>query len=585
MSRDVFAELADPTLVALRLDGDTWPRGVLRERLIPDAWMGLSETRDGRRRYVPAGDDPRPERDSLVTLVRNRAIVVPLELRGVSCAGGDLVDVSGEALVRWMPRVESLAPLASSLVDGRLTLERLAELVAREGADEALREHIRNAGIVELLERDQRDAFTPKLREALRRLSFENGLTVERVTLLKFRSDTHIKRVARQNAESAVVAKIDSRRRLEAASLAATRERLSGLGEILEKLKEAGARGGGRWSELLPALAPSERTRLLENLWRISERREKTTAIVAVSGDSLFWINPQNPATPARRSAALSDLGPLRSVAAVSDGRLLVGAALGVWLLDAHEGRVIQRFATPGVSSARTGFNTVTLGPDERVYATSSQLGCWAWSIAGGESERILAPDGGAPRAIRAITVTDDGRLFFAADDCVHVYRPGADEPLSTLGCADDMIHALAIVDQRLYVGVEDGRLLRTELDQPDAWVTVQRFIDPIESVTTRHWDDLFEIIVAAGDQGVLAVYDEQSAVVPLVRANCPIRRAWASADLVVGLSAARDRLLAQRDDGGEAVEIPIARVSGRSIQDVALLTESAPPADTSAPA
>ena len=40
MSRDILTQLEQPTLIALSVNGDSWPRGLLSETLIPDKWMG-----------------------------------------------------------------------------------------------------------------------------------------------------------------------------------------------------------------------------------------------------------------------------------------------------------------------------------------------------------------------------------------------------------------------------------------------------------------------------------------------------------------------------------------------------------------
>lgn len=582
--QNVLAALADVTLVAVRISGSDWPRSALREAPIPDAWMGLVETRDGRRRYAPAGADPRPDRDGSLLLVRNRAVVVPLAQRGAVSASGDLFDARGEALVRWMPRIEPLAALASAL-DGeqKLSLAALALRVARDGGDQALLDHIRSAGATDLLEHDQRDALTMRLREGLRRLSFEMGLTVERVMSVSFSSESHARGVARKREVEEETSRIEARRHIEAASLIATRERLDGLGDIFNKLKDVAQASGGRWGQLLPALAPAERVRLLQNLWRVAEQRRVTSAILAITSDSLLWIDPHDLQHPSKRVSPPADLGPLRSVIG-SGEQLLVGAASGVWALRAEDGGVISKLAVTTPTKPRTGFNSVAVGGDGRIYATSSSLGLWAWAIASGEGECILAAEG-APRAIRALTVGGDGRLLFAVDDCVHTYVPGAAAPLTAMGSSEDIIHGLGLAGRRVYAGIADGRLMRADLDQPSSWTTVQRFASAVESVQTRHWDDLVEVVIAAGDQGVLGVFDEQAAVVPLLRAGSSIRRAWAGDDLIVGLSAARDRLWVQLDDGGAPQEAPIARLAGRSIQDVALVIESTPRAGKSAPA
>ena len=50
MSRDVRERLSESTVVAVCVDGDEWPRGLLSEYPIPDRWMGLVIAADGRRR-------------------------------------------------------------------------------------------------------------------------------------------------------------------------------------------------------------------------------------------------------------------------------------------------------------------------------------------------------------------------------------------------------------------------------------------------------------------------------------------------------------------------------------------------------
>lgn len=92
--------LTDATILALRCPGSAWPRGLLGGPPIPDAWMGLVETPDGRRRFVPAGEDPRPARDDVLLLVRNRAITVPLELHDAPAACDHGVEARVELLVR-----------------------------------------------------------------------------------------------------------------------------------------------------------------------------------------------------------------------------------------------------------------------------------------------------------------------------------------------------------------------------------------------------------------------------------------------------------------------------------------------------
>ena len=101
--------LNDPQVVALRCRGDAWPRSLLSATLIPDTWMGLVVHADGRRRFVPAGEDPQAQRDDTLVLVRNRAITVPLALADVRAADDHGVQANIELLVRWPTRDDDLA--------------------------------------------------------------------------------------------------------------------------------------------------------------------------------------------------------------------------------------------------------------------------------------------------------------------------------------------------------------------------------------------------------------------------------------------------------------------------------------------
>ena len=114
MSRETLSRLTDPTLVALCVSGRAWPKSLLSETRIPDAWMGLVETRDGRRRCVPAGEDPRPDDDDRLLLVRSRPIAASLEAINVSASCGNAVSASGEILLLDHPATMSWRHCAAS---------------------------------------------------------------------------------------------------------------------------------------------------------------------------------------------------------------------------------------------------------------------------------------------------------------------------------------------------------------------------------------------------------------------------------------------------------------------------------------
>lgn len=577
MTRDTLKQLEEPSVLALCIDGDAWPRGLLSGTPIPDRWIGLIVKPDGRRALVPPGEEPRVERGDRLVLVRNHPITVPLAVGDCPAAEGNLVSAAGELLVRWQSREHDLAALHQTLLTGGpLTLQRLADALADAGASAALRGFISARPAAELLRADLRDEFLAAVREVLKRFAFETGLELERVARLIFTSRTYEEQAALERETRRRVERIRADEMVQAAALNAVRRRLDDLSGILEKLKAAAAADPGlRWHQLLPALAPGERGKLLENLWRITPDRHVAAAIVAVVGNDCLWLDPLEPERIVRRMTLGDELGGLRSVTyCPPEKRLLIGAAAGVWALDAESGAGVGKFAVPGVTEPpTTGFNAAVIAGG-RLYATSSQLGCWSWRLAEpGDARPILVPEGGVPKRVRAAAVTDDGRVLFAADDCVQCYDPHAGQ-LSVLSAASDVIHCMSVLEDKLFVGTADGRLYRVDLNHPDDWWLVQQFAAPIETVHARRWSDLVELIVPAGARGVSGIYDSEHVVTHLLESATPIRRAWACDDLIVGLTQLRDRLVVMNANlpGRTGREARIARLTGQTIQDACIV-------------
>jgi len=583
MTGDVHKLLADPTLVAAVLSGERWPRSsLLSETPIPDAWMGLLAKPDGRRRFVPAGESPRAQSGDRLLLVRNRPITVPLRIEQARAACGGDVSVECELLVRWEARESELAALLrriSEMEPPRLTLARLAELVFEGGGEAALRELVRRYPAAELVHGDLREPVTGLLCERLKRFAFESGLLTERVAALRCTSRSLAEKEALERETESRLNRIRARERVEQAAATAARRRLDEMRGLIEKLRDAAAADSGcRWHDLLGVLSPAERGRLLENLWRITPDRHRTTAIVAVAGLECLWLDPRQPGQVTGRRTLPADLGGLRS-ARFSEPRdwLLIGGATGVWALNSRDGEIVRRFSVPLPATPQTGFNAAAIA-GERLIATHSQLGCWSWPLSSsGEPRCLLEPRSGRPRAIRGAAALSDGRVVFAADDRVLVWD-GSESPPRELTAVGEVIHALDVLDGELFLGTENGRLLRLRVSQPeDCWVPY-RAPGVLESVRVRRWDDLVEVVIPAGALGVLAVFEQENVVSRLVESAVPVRCVWAADDLIVALSELRDRLIVlgpeSPDRTGQVV--PLARPLGRPIQDVCLVTQEA---------
>ena len=590
MTRDPRTLLATPEIVAFRCAGHEWPRNVLGASPIPDTWMGLLTKASGWRRLVPSGEDPQPARDDTLVLLRYRAITVPLELHDFPAADGHAVEAAVELLVRATPRDTEVAALSTALLGaGELCLEELADAVEQAGASAALRAFVQRHAAVDLVRQDQRNALLEHLRTALQKFLFTTGLYLERLGTIHFVSDTLARQEQQQRSAAAQLHALESRSVVEQAALAVTRRRLDGLSEILSKLKAAASGGEGtRWRELFPALTLGERGRLLENLWRLTPDRAVAAAIVVVAGHDCVWLDPLEPDRVLRKVTLPDDLGALRSVSppavSAASADLLIGAATGIWRLDAETAEVRTRYPAPGTDAVRTGFNAAAVC-GERIVGSHSQLGAWSWRLDDPtDALPLLRPAAGVPKTIRAAVAADGGRVILAADDCVQAYRATGDL-LWQSAAVGSAIHGLALLGDALFAVTDDGRVLHSDLRVPGEWTLVYRGLDSIETVRARRWDDLVELVIPAGGQGICGVCPEEGLVTRLLDAPVAVRRAWACDDLLVGLSENRDRLFVLHGSrpGRAGTEVRLTRLLGRAVQDVCIVVRPAaaqPPGD-----
>lgn len=568
--KQVLEQLAEPTLIALRCKGADWGGSLLAPQPIPDKWMGLLIKPDGRRWPVPSGDDPRPGRADTLVLVRNQPLTTPLLLREAASADNHVVHAEIELLLRCPYEAQDLAAFHTGLLTSEtLSLTELQAAVIRAGADAALGQFIRLHTAAELTTGDLRAALLDSLRAVLQPLAFTAGLTVKDLGRIHFESPTFAAQQATARDATQRAEHLAARSAVEQAALAATRQRLAGLDEILAKLKAVAAGEDVRWRSLLPALTPGERGRLLANLWRVTPHGAATGAIVVATDQELAWLTPANPDQVTRRIPLPRDLGGLRSVTVADNGTLLIGAARGVWQVSAA-GETMQAYALPEGVEATTGFNAATLHEDH-LYATHSQLGAWRWPLAAPTAAQcFLQPENGSPRTIRGVQVTDDARVLLAADDGVRAFDTEA-TPLWQSAPAGGRIQALAAHGSWVYICTSAGVVAALNVTAPERWDVLHRTNHPSESLQIRQWDDLCELVVAAGAGGVLGLYDEEGLSARLLQPGFSVRRVWASNDLLVALSDTRDRLAILTADAATPVEVPIARLLGRTVQDAAL--------------
>jgi hypothetical protein len=579
MGRDILRQLADKDVLALQCSAEEWPRSLLSARSVPAGWTGLRLRGDGRRDVIASGEEPDLERGCSLLLLRERDVQAPIELDNCTAAKGNRVAARCVLRLQWRRDADDLAAMHRTLMDEPvLTHERLVRRVADGGATAALRQFIRERPAAELVGVDQRDALADALNGKMKRFFFDAGLELERVAQLEFTSDTYARQQDLEREAAERVERIQARQMVEKAAFAATQRRLDDLSGLLGKLRAAAADDPSmQWHELLPALTPAERGRLLENLWRITPDRRRAEAIVIVAGQECLWLDPAEPETIRRRVRLDESLGGLRSVTfAPSRRTVLVGAARGIWMLDATDGSVSGKYAAPAGGAVRTGFNAACIA-GERLIATHSQLGCWAWPLDNAAAATpLLQPEAGAPRTVRCATAMPDGGVLFVADDQIHVHGANL-EHVRTLSTGDRAITGAALLDTLLFVGVENGMVIRADLNEADpALEVVHRASGPIESIQARRWNDLVELVIPAGHQGVCGVYGGEGVVTRLLDGGASIRRAWATDDVIAGLTERRDVLIVMNANLPQRSgrEVHIGRMTGHSIQDACIVVE-----------
>ena len=575
----ILQSLTDPNRVGLRARGDAWTSSWLSRRTIPAGWTLLVKTTSGERRCFQPGDDPRPGDDDTLIFVRQQGPDLSLAVDAARSSDGHTVTARGTFRVGLPTESSDLASFANALLHrGDLFVDELEDAIGDAGGRRALLDFIRQTDAATLVEHSHAADFTTPLKSALERFSFETGVTIDAVTSLILDSPTLRDERKRADKTSAEIAAIESRAMVEEASRSATLRRLDDQGDLLAKLKSASsAEGATEWHELLPALSPSERSQLLSSLWRITPDDHVADAIVAVVGYECVWIDPQNPTEIARRVSFDETLGPLRSVTYAADRDVLqIGAARGVWVLNAHAGELPTAYEIPCEQQPRTGVNATTVQGD-LLYATHSQLGCWCWSLNAPDAPgSVLVPRNGRPRTIRAVTLLDDHRVAFAADDAVHIAYSDRDE-LETLPTAEASISSLCVVNDRLYAGTDEGAVLAIELNAPSVWRRLHQISGRVESIAPRVWNDMVELVIPAGNQGIYGLFGDESAVVRLAETPSAVRRVWATDDVLVGLSEARDQLYIMNAAwGGRATRTAlVARWAGHSIQDATVVMRS----------
>ena len=406
------------------------------------------------------------------------------------------------------------------------TAEQVADYL-RPQLDRNVASVIAERPVSELMDGKAGSAVAAEIKAAAVKPLFAAGLELDGEPMVRFGSPDWQRRRVEEAADAARLA-------------AAERE-----GELLRRFEDirrqnpdvpAGA--------LLMGLPKGERVDALRALLKAAGGRQ-ASRVFAVAGDTLYEINvARDEVWPISLSG---ELGPLRSVLAIHRTgmpRLLVGARDGVYLVDPSASDSAEAFDAD-VEGSPFGFSQ--LGYDEEsgvIYATHADVGLVSWQIDLGTQTVLTAKDfdGLAPRQIDArgseVHVAAGGRLW----------RVGPNHaPRSLAGLDGEPIAMVAGTEREVLVVCPSG-----------AVQAVSRADGTVKPVTSRGdvvsvgaglpW--LGELRLVLGDgfsTSLVQIGPHDDVRMTLTDAQGPFKALAAGADMVVGISSDRSRLVAWR--------------------------------------
>jgi len=422
------------------------------------------------------------------------------------------------------------------------------------------------------------DAFDAVMAKQAAQVCFESGMQLgpdPRATFASkaFEQSQHDRRAADLRADRE---QAETERR--AAAAAAREAHMAELGEMLAKIKTLADESGVLdMPELVKTFDAGQRGRLYEGLIATKEPVGRTQAVLVVSGSELLWFDPADPLKPSRRQRLSKDAGPLRSVCVVETGgekKILIGARSGVHVAD-RACESIQTYVFNERPDVRGGVNaSAILGP--HLYATHSEVGLTQWRLdatdAAPSATACLTEFTEGSKAVRDVQA-EAGRLWLAVDNLVVSWVPGDDVSQKALATSVE-VTALLMADGYAVAGLRDGSVVRWPASEPSAMETVRTATGTI--VRSLAW-------LSGGGVPRLLIGDGRPHLDLLVlgdsyhgeyRCLHELRWGFAAEDLIVGVNDRRDHMFFWNADQPDSpsVGIGVRRLTGRSIQDVALL-------------
>ncbi len=549
-----------------------------RQVIVPTACVALVETNAGQPYIVSAGKPV--EADGLREALFVRTVPFEFEY--------DFTDFESSDGFRFTGRAElsiCVVPDRTELVSFKRELLGSNRVIQRD----RLRRHCEDAvqtGLVKfissrpaeaLVRPDTWNEFDDVLADAFKPVGFSSGLALGRDPRLSLKSTAYEE--SRSEAKAAEIRRqrLDEEDRRRKDAVEARDRHLEDLGQMLSKVRDmAGAAGSVDVGDLIKSFGAEQRGDLYQGLLAMDSSGKSTRHILVVAGSALVWFDPTNPNEIARKQKLpKEEIGSLRSVRVVEqhgEPRVLVGARNGVHVLD-REGEILYTCILHNRPELRGGFNAATILNGD-VYASHSEVGLVRWRRDSPEAAiHCLDHLTEGSHSVRDVQHDDAGRLWLGVDNIIVSWNPKADDS-DQAAAAPAEVTTLSVADGYATAGLKNGAIVRWLIGDMKHMETIRRQTgSSVRSVAWLNGGGVPRLLVGDG-RSFLELMVLGDAYHGQYRCLHEMRWGFAAEDIVVGVNDPRDTFIIWKKNHPEqpAAHVSVRRLTGRSIQDVALV-------------
>lgn len=593
MTRDKFelSLLADasPDVIAWLVPGNRLFNWLCRSILVPAGWAVLGWRNGQDPRYAKAGDRFDDEETQDLLFIRSGAFVCSADATDLRSSDGFLCGGALEVSVRVIEEPTELAAFRRTLMGStevvrRADLQRQLEWEMRRVLAEMAESHTAE----ELLARVDRDEVRRRVDERLGPVCFAGGMSLEGPVVATFHSPAYREHCRQQAAIESRNRHVSARTKIQQALAEAQKERLGHLTGILGQLSQAAeAREDLSIADLLRTFSESERAEMYAALWSMLAPTRKTREVAIVSGQELLLFQPADFETPVRRLTLPDTLGPLRSVSvdvhSLEADLAMVGARLGVYLVDLHTGDVVDSLSAGEIeltAEIKGGVNAAAMS-DDHVWATHSELGVLAWPrrMFNPPVERLFPEITAGADTVRSARFAE-GYLWFAVDEEIWAWPQGAEsgaKPTHYPG-SGARISALEVAGGMVYAGNLHGQIIAWQIGDPESARVLRGTTgSPVESIELLDGGAIDHLVVADRGNALQAIVVDDSYIRRYESGSTPVRRAAVADDLFVAMNDNRDRLLAwdPRKPAEPSAMLIVPHLTGSTIQDLCIIPQA----------